>query len=251
MAIRQLMLIGTAAVLCAGLSACNGREGRAELAELDDGLTGNDPAVRGSLGDEITVDPALTGSNNRAAAGPGARPVDGAVPAARAGGTAAAAAADARAAVGGTMMPLPAPARFEDSCTNNCDARQPVTLGERARGAAGGACDAQLSYGADWAQRMPATFPVYPRAALREAAGVQTGNCNVRVVNFQSRAGMDNVLAWYYTRARRAGYTAEHLVRGSNEHFLGGTRGREAFVVIARPMSGGVVDVDVVASGGS
>ncbi len=86
-------------------------------------------------------------------------------------------------------------------------------------------------------------------AALVEAAGVANGRCNVRVVNFQSRAGMQAVLDFYYTQARRNGYDAEHLLRGT-EHYLGGTAGDNAFVVMARPMAGGLVDVDLVATGG-
>ena len=251
MVLRQILLLGTAALLASSLSACRNPEDRAELAELDDGLAGNDPAVRAALGDQIMVDPALTGSANRNAATAGNRPVTGGVPAARGGGTAAQAVADARASAGGQMMALPAPGNYADACSgNSCNQPIGATLGERARQQGGGGCNADLAYGLGWAQRMPATFAVYPRAALREAAGVQNGRCNVRVVNFQSRAGMNDVLGWYYTRARRSGYSAEHLLRGT-EHYLGGTRGGEAFVVIAREMGGGVVDVDVVASGGS
>lgn len=250
MAMRQILLMGSALMLGSTLGACRNADDRAELADLDDGLAANDPAVKGALGDQIMVDPALTGSANRNAATAGNRPIEGGVPASRGGGTAAQAQADARTAVGGRLMALPAPGRFEDQCSGaTCTQPRGVTLGERARAESGGGCNAQLAYGMAWAERMPATFPVYPRAALREAAGVQTGTCNVRVVNFQSRADMNTVLAWYYTRARRAGYSAEHVLRGE-EHYLGGTLGGDAFVVIARQLAGGVIDVDIVASGG-
>ena len=126
---------------------------------------------------------------------------------------------------------------------------RPATLGGLARQQAGGPCASDIQYGNEWAQRLPAAFPLYPRAALVEAAGVNNGRCNLRVVNFQSRAGMQAVLDFYYTMARRNGFTAEHLLRG-NEHYLGGTKGNEAFVIMARNMPGGVVDVDLVSNGG-
>ncbi|MEQ1725148.1 MAG: hypothetical protein ABL882_04375 [Sphingopyxis sp.] len=247
---HRLMLASAAALLGLATSACN-RE-PTKLAEQDDGLTSNDPAVKGAIEDQIMVDPAMTGTSNTNAASAGARPVDGGVPTVRGGGSANDAVADARTRVAGQMLRAPAPGRFEDSCDNNCDsvaAARPATLGGLARQQAGAGCAADIRYGADWAQRLPAAFAIYPRAALVEAAGVANGTCNVRVVNFQSRAGMGAIMDYYYTMAVRAGYSAEHLLRG-NEHYLGGTRGDEAFVIMARDVAGGIVDVDLVASGG-
>lgn len=247
---KQAMVQLSAAVLLAlSLGACRGEPSK--LAEQDDGLAANDPAVKGAIEDEIMVDPALTGQSNRNAATAGNRPVDGGVPSARGGGSPAEAAAAARTQLG-QLMRAPAPGRFEDSCDQNCDraaVARPATLGGLARQQAGAGCAADIRYGLGWAQRLPAAFPVYPRAALKEAAGVANGRCNVRVVNFQTRAGMQPVLDYYYTMARRNGYDAEHLLRGS-EHYLGGTKGELAYVIMARQLPGGVVDVDLIASGG-
>ncbi len=248
---RTLILAGAAACAALSLGACRGQE-NARLAEQDDGLTANDPAVKGALGDTIMVDPELTAGSNAGAATSGAAPIDGGVPSTRGGGMPAEAMADARRVVGGTMMRAPAAGRWEDSCTGGCDAAaaaRPATLGGLARQQAGDGCAANIQYGAGWATRLPAAFPIYPRAALVEAAGVANGRCNVRVVNFQSRAGLQPVIDFYYTQARRNGYSAEHLVRGT-EHLLGGTKGELAFVVMARPLRGGMVDVDLIASGG-
>jgi hypothetical protein len=242
--------LATVAMLGLALGGCRGET--AKLAEQDDGLAANDPAVKGALGDSIMVDPALTGQSNANAATAGARPTTGGVPAAKGGGAPAQAQADARARVAGQMLRAPAPADFAANCGTSCDqnaAARPATLGGLARQQAGGGCAADVRYGADWARRLPAIFPVYPRAALVEAAGVANGTCNVRIVNFQSRAGMQPVLDFYYTMARRNGYSAEHLLRGT-EHYLGGTKGDEAFVIMARPMTGGLVDVDLVVTGG-
>jgi hypothetical protein len=247
----------TGAILCTALamtlsvSACRGSEDRAKLAEQDDGLASNDSAVKGPIEDQIMVDQNLVGQSNANSASTGARPVDGAVPTTRGGGSAADAAGDVRTRVAGTLLRAPAPGRYEDACDGNCDANaaRPATLGGLARQQGAGGCAADISYGASWAQRLPTAFPMYPRAALVEAAGVMNGSCNVRVVNFRSRAGMQPVLDFYYTVATRNGYTAEHLLRGS-EHYLGGTRGDEAFVIMARPMAGGLIDVDMVVTGG-
>lgn len=246
---RTLLLAGAAALMSLSLGAC-GRE-TAELATQDDGLTSNDPAVKGALGDTIMVDPALTGQSNANAATTGASPTTGGVPSSSSGGTAAEAVADARRVVGGQMIAAPAALAWADTCDTSCDqsAARPATLGGVARQQAGEACATDIQYGAGWVQRLPAAFPVYPRAAVVEAAGVMNGRCNVRVVNFQSRAGLQAVLDFYHTQASRSGYTSEHVLRGT-EHYLGGTKGDLAFIVMIRPMAGGLVDVDLVASGG-
>jgi hypothetical protein len=251
MAMRRWMLMGSALLMAGTMSACN----RGEQAELQntseqDGLASNDPAVRGAVEDQIMVDPALTGQANRNSASAGDRPVDGGVPATRGGGAPREAMAEARTAVGGRLMPLPRPVQLERDCTD-CAARggRPTTIGELAQQQSGGRCEGRLSYSLDWARRLPTAFPVYPRAALSEAAGVAGSSCNVRVVSFTSRAGLNDVLAWYYTRGVRAGYSAEHAVQGS-DHYVGGTRGNNAFVVIARNGGGGITEVDLVATGG-
>ncbi|MEQ1510419.1 MAG: hypothetical protein ABL909_08490 [Sphingopyxis sp.] len=244
-------LMASAALLL-GLAASGCDREPTKLAEQDDGLTSNDPAVKSAIEDQIMVDPAVTGQSNTNAASAGARPVDGGVPTVRGGGSANDAVADARTRVGGQMLRAPAPGSFEDTCDSNCDrvaGARPATLGGLARQQAGAGCAADVRYGADWAQRLPAAFAIYPRSSLVEAAGVANGSCNVRVVNFQSRAGMQAIMDYYYTMAIRGGYTAEHLLRGT-EHYLGGTRGDEAFVIMARSINGGIVDVDLVASGG-
>ena len=247
---HRLLLIGVVAMTGLSLSACRNGE-TSKLAEQDDGLNSNDPTVKAAIEDQIMVDPAMAGRSNANAATPGARPVTGGVPAVAGGGRAVDAQADARAATGG-LLHAPQAARFEDQCDGSCDrvaSARPATLGGIARQQAGGSCAADVRYGAEWAQRLPAAFPVYPRAALNEAAGVMNGTCNVRVVNFQSRAGITDIVDYYYTLAIRNGYTAEHLVKRDGEHYLGGTKGNDAFVVMVRPLTGGS-DVDLVASGG-
>lgn len=250
-AYRRPLLLLTSLVALAALGACRNPEA-AQVSEQPDGLASNDPAVRSAVNGDIMVDPARTGQSNAAAVANAAQPGSGGVPALAGGGTAADAIADARRAVGGQMLRAPAPGRYEENCDSRCEqaaAPRPATLGGLARQQGGTGCGADIRYGNEWASRLPPAFAVYPRAALIEAAGVANGRCNVRVVNFQSRADMQSILDYYYTQAQRAGYSAEHLLRG-NEHYLGGTRGDEAFVIMARQMAGGIVDVDLIASGG-
>ncbi|NJS14139.1 MAG: hypothetical protein HC788_05380, partial [Sphingopyxis sp.] len=131
---------------------------------------------------------------------------------------------------------------------DDCAAKKPVTLGAMAAEQTKGSCDAKLTYNNAWAKRLPAAFAVYPRALIREAAGVAGGKCNIRVVNFQTAASKQAVLNYYHTMATRAGYTSDHRVQGA-EHMLGGTKGDEAYVIMLRS-DGSMTDVDLVASGG-
>lgn len=220
---------------------------KADLKPIDDGLTDGDPAVKGALEDKIMVDPRLTGQANRNAAAPGNQPVGGGVPGIAA-GKAATAAEAAAALAAGKLLAAPKALPFEEGCNGDCAAKRPVTIGALARDQQKGSCDAKLTYGNAWADRLPPAFKVYPRATLREAAGVAGGKCSIRVVNFQTAASIQGVLDYYHTLAVHAGYTSDHRVRG-NEHMLGGTKGDLAFVIFAR-RDGGMTDVDLVASGG-
>ena len=68
------------------------------------------------------------------------------------------------------------------------------------------ACGARFDYGAQWANRLPAEFPLYPGARVTEAAGNNSGNCRMRVVTFHTGDPHDRVLAHYHALAARAGF---------------------------------------------
>jgi hypothetical protein len=248
MRVRTKLVVPAMIALSLSLGACRATpQDKATLDPLDDGLTNSDPAIKGALEDQIMVDPKLAGQANQNAATPGNQPVDGRIPAV-AGGKAGADAEAAAQKQAGKLMRAPEALAMEEDCTS-CGANRPVTLGAMAREQSGGKCNAKLTYGNEWANRMPAAFRVYPRAFVKEAAGVENNRCNVRVVNFETGASKQAVLDYYYTMARNAGFTAEHRSDG-NEHMLGGTRGDDAFVVMLRQDGNGPVDVDIVASGG-
>lgn len=246
MILRGKWLVAGLLMAAAPLAGCRDNpDAKAELSPLDDGLTNADPAIKGSLEDKIMVDPKLTGQANQNAVTPGNKPVDGGVPAVA--GAKAATVAEAAAALKAGKL-LAAPKALPMEACDGCDTKRPVTIGAMARDQAKGSCDAKLTYNNQWADRLPAAFKVYPRATLREAAGIAGGKCNIRVVNFQTAASLQAVLDYYHTMAVNAGYTSDHRVNGS-EHMLGGTKGELAYVVMART-DGGLTDVDLVASGG-
>lgn len=246
MILRGKWLVAGLLMATAPLAGCRDNpDAKAELSPLDDGLTNADPAIKGSLEDKIMVDPKLTGQANQNAVTPGNKPVGGGVPAVA--GAKAATVAEATAALKAGKL-LAAPKALPMEACEDCAAKRPVTIGAMAREQAKGSCDAKLTYNNSWADRLPAAFKVYPRATLREAAGIAGGKCNIRVVNFQTAASLQAVLDYYHTMAVRAGYSSDHRVNGG-EHLLGGTKGDLAYVVMART-DGGMTDVDLVASGG-
>jgi len=243
---RSLLQAAAVFILPLTLAACgSNKDNDAELAELDGNLT-TDPEMKEALEGSIMVDPNLTDQANRNAIRGANGPVDGKVP--PDGGPAV--------RIKGKLLSAPKPRKMtsDDECTN-CAGSKGITLGAKAeaqnaqRGK--GACDQKLSYDMGWANRMPPEFPVYPKANVKEAAGAQGGQCNIRVVSFYTGSAMKDVVDYYYTQAKRSGYSAEYLLRGS-EHVLGGTRGSDdgAYVITLNKRSGGGTLVDIVANNG-
>ena len=236
------------------LVACGkSKTDEAAVAELDNKLTGkgSDPAMNGALNDRILVDPDLTGNANANAVKAASRPLSGAIPADRGYNND----ASIEALDSAKLMRAPKPAVVgKEECTN-CGANRGVTLGalaaEQGVTSGKGTCDAKLQYGAGWANRMPAEFPVYPKGRVKEAAGVDGGICDIRVATFTSSAKMQDVVDYYYTRARRSGFSAEYQIR-AGEHVLGGTRDNDggAYFITFAPHSGGGTSVDIVANNG-
>lgn len=241
-----------AAMLALSLAACGSSEesdaGGDDSALLDDA---QDPAMTGALEDQILVDPDLVDqSNGNAVLGNGD---DGAVPSASLPkGAAARGSAAAKAEFqrrGMLSAPEPTVASAEDC--ENCGG-EAVTLGAMAeKQKRGGACTDKLEYAMGWADRMPAAFTVYPGANLKEAAGAQTGSCSIRAASFTTGVGIKDVVDYYYTKARRAGFTAEYQLR-DGEHVLGGVKDSTdgAYVIFLRPMPNGGTEADIIANNG-
>ena len=89
-----------------------------------------------------------------------------------------------------------------------------------------------------WANRLPPEFPLYPGARVTEAAGTDAAPCRLRAVILATADPWDRVIGWYQAQATRAGYSAGRQARDGDQ-ILAGTRGDQAFYLIATPKEGG------------
>jgi hypothetical protein len=223
------------------LSACGGPD--EELVDAADG----DGLEASALGSQIMVDPDLAGQN-LANSAISAELGDGMLPPERSSPEAIAAArADALAQLGGPGSIRKAPAA---SGSSNTGAAQALTAAGKAAASPGGKgdCAALASYTADWAAKLPASFPVYPLGAVQEAAGTDEGGCSLRVVTYLTAVPLGDVLDYYYTRASKAGFSADHAMDGEY-HLLGGAKGKASFIVYGRALPTSATEITLVTSG--
>ena len=110
-------------------------------------------------------------------------------------------------------------------------------------------CGPDFARGPEWAGRLPREFPVYPGGQVTEAAGVDAGNCQMRVVAFTTADPLARVLEYYRSHAERAGFSAEQQQRG-DARVLGGVRGDAAYYLIVTPMERGS-DVALIVNRGA
>jgi hypothetical protein len=251
---RAALAVASACALSLSLAACSSDAEGDEVAKLDEKLVGkgSDPAMNAALQDRILVDPDLAeGSNSNMVRAPD-QPLDGKIAPDTGYEGSTASAEDLGNA---KLMRAPKPTVVSGEGCTDCAAAGGETLEARAiaQGAkrGKGTCEAKLQYGAGWSTRMPTEFPIYPKGRLKEAAGVEGGICDIRVVNFTTSAGRQAVVDYYYTRARRSGFTADYEVR-DGEYVLGGTRDNDggAYVITFGSLAGGGTDVHIVANNG-
>ncbi|MBX9858646.1 MAG: hypothetical protein K2Y20_03540 [Sphingomonas sp.] len=251
MSIRSPLRAATVAMiaLTLPLAACGRAGGDNSLdaldAELNDGnAQGNvrDPALTSALHDQIMVDPNLASQSNRDAIRPPSQPYAAPVPNAKG----APVAGDVRV----SEATKTAPAAKSD-CPNCKAQRESMTLGGLASRQADkrtAACAANVSYSTRWSLRLPADMPLYPDAHVVEAAGNADNGCALRIVSFTSRAPVQSVIDFYYTRATNGGYSADHQADAEG-HVLAGSRGNDAYAVFVTKVAGGT-QVDLVANNG-
>lgn len=227
----RFLLAGVAgAVLLAGCSRQEDTEG----AEAD-------PAMSGALDDQIMVDPDLTGQSGGAAGATSELPPEQRTPEAIA-----AARQEAAQLVGGSVQQAPEP-RSGGVASLVESAATAAQVAEAAR-IASTDCSAKAEYSMTWADKLPAALGVYPRGAVQEAAGTDSDGCRLRVVSFITPVQPGDVIDFYYTRVRKAGYDAQHRMDG-NDHVLGGKSGKSAYLLYARKRDNGLTEVDLIASG--
>lgn len=217
-------------------AACSKDDKRGE-AKRDD-----DPVASGALGDEIMVDPELAGQKGGAGAAAIELPPEQRTPEAIA-----AAKAEALKLAGGTIESAPAPETGDaDHLVDSA-----VTAAQVAAAAKAGKadCAGKVEYSARWANALPEALGVYPQGAVSEAAGTDRDGCKLRVVGFVTPVAVSDVVDFYYTRLRAAGYQARHMIE-KDVHVLGGSKGVASYLVYARQREDGLSEVDLVASGG-
>jgi len=204
----------------------------------------SDPAVTGALGDQIMVDPNMSGNNGAAVAAndgkiemPPQQRTPEAIQAAR---------DEAMVQAGGNLKSAPAAKKGPASSLVE-SAATAAQVAQSAK-ASSADCTKKAQYSATWASKLPKDLPVYPRGAVQEAAGTDADGCALRVVNFVSPVTPKDVIDFYYTKATSAGYGADYRMDGS-DHVLGGRKGDQAYVVYARKLPNGLTEVDLIASG--
>jgi len=203
------------------LAACGSGGGQDEIAG-----NGADPALTSALEDQILVDPNLTQQANPNTVRPPETPVQAQYPA-------------GSASEGGGATTGGGQARVR---------RSVASTGADPSG--NSACGAPFQYGPGWANRLPAEFPAYPGGRVTEAAGSDRGDCHIRVVTFTTSDPHARVLDHYRGLATRAGFSAEHQVRGGDQ-VLGGVNERTdgAYYLIVTPTEAGS-DVALIVNNG-
>lgn len=205
--IRSLCLAGSLVML----AACQGQSADDNLADLDARLTNGAENVANAANDAEDANAAI-----------------------------------AMAAAGGRIEKAPAAVETKAVAPQGRSVGDLVRQQSASGAAAQGDCAKDVKSGPEWADRMPQAFRVHPGGKLVEAAGIDKERCTLRIISFTTSAGIDPVLDYYFTQAKRAGYDAEHLVSGG-EHQLGGTNEDGAYLVFAR-RAGAQTEVDIVAN---
>ncbi len=206
------MIFCAAAASLLVLPACSATPEQANLAQIDNQIAAADidPAVTSAIEDDIMVDPALVQQSNANTVRQPERPLQEPYPVEKPRRAGAPMQQASAAADGGPDAPV------------------------------AGGCGVPFQYGAEWAERLPPEFPAYPGGRVTEAAGSDRGACRVRVVTFATDHAFSQVLDWYRGIVTRAGFDAEHEVRGA-DHVLGGINPRTdgAYLVVVTPEANG------------
>ncbi len=203
-----------------------------------------DPAVSGALGDPIMVDPALDAQNAARAGMAGGGVAIGGVPPEQRGPKAVAAAlGEAARMAGGAILSAPPPS-VADQRPGTVTAVQLA-----ARTPADRACAAEAGYSAIWAARLPEALTIYPRGHVQEAAGTDEGACRLRAINFVTPVSVSDVVDFYYTRLRAAGFGVQHRTEG-RDAVLAGRKGAASYALYVRKRGDGLTEADLVSNGG-
>jgi hypothetical protein len=240
-------------LLSLGLSSC-GEDPKTEVANLDETLLGKgnstDPVLTSALEDQIMVDPALTGQANTHAVRAADKPAQTPIPTEATGGPAPSSATPLGQRVA-EQTAKPAPGASYPSAA--AAASVPASTGGSAKSAKASfnGCGMDVSYSMAWSARMPSDLPLYPQAKVAEAAGSDSGACRLRAVTFSTAAAPRNLVDYYLSTARKAGYQAEYTTEGGEQMVAGHRGDGAAFYVILTPRQSGGTMADMVANRGA
>lgn len=227
-------------VLLLALAACG--KGKPDA----DALAGRDPAVAGALADPVMADPDLTSQNRGNAALSGGGPASGEIPPDKRGQEEIdRAKAEAITLLGRTAPPAPM-AEASDVVSPAVQAPTAAALARALPFAA--PCAGKLAYSAVWAAKLPAKLPVYPRAHVREAAGVDDAACHLRVVRFITPVAVADVIDFYHASATAAQLPAARRKAGDDQ-VVGGVKGSGGWMLFARQRADGLSEAQLVTAG--
>lgn len=235
------------------LSACDGTRDEKDPAQLDAPLTTNaeDPVLREALEAPLASDPHLQADSNRDAIRPSDKALSGAVPARLPPRDAK---AEALRLAGGKFIATP-PADKSITSVGGV----PVTLVAIADSVMtknrpnGPRCDPRnIGYAMDWAQMMAPAFPLFPGAHLVEAAGDgESGPCAVRAARFRTPVSRADVMDFYSSMAKRAGFSLSHSEENSIPVLSGAKdNGASLYFMRFHAMERQGTDVELITAGG-
>lgn len=246
MALRRAVTAGAAMVTAMALAACEATPGDS-VASLEATLTNDnaDPLIRDTLMTPLAVDPDLTGQANINAVRSGDRVPGNAMPVL------------AKIADDIPFPPFPggkriaAPEPTAAAPCPDCGPDGPATLGalsrEHARRAPSACRYYRLDYGMQWAERLPPPFALFPGMALMDAAGADAPDCALRAISVATAAPAKDMVDYYYTQARHAGFTVRHQRLDKHAILFGArSRDRTSFMLIADAAPGGGSRIDLV-----
>jgi len=237
-----VMRCAFAFALCLMLAACS--------AAPDDGVDAralaSDPVLARALHDPLMSDPDLSARNEANAVlgltGSGALPVFTATPETS---RAARDAARLELLEGGTIPDLP-------PASDHPHGKALGPLGALASAAdllaalgAPAECMGRLEEGFAWSADLPQAAAIMPHGMVVQAGGAALPPCRMRIIRYRTAAAPEDVLAYHYARAVRAGMTAarhakpEDMIAASN---AAGAR----LVVHVRPAANGMAAVDLL-----
>lgn len=111
------------------------------------------------------------------------------------------------------------------------------------------ACLSGVKMSANWAARLPASLPVYPRGSVIEALGQDGSDCALRAVRYASPVPSDEIMRFYATLARKEGFTATYRSNGKVSRLTGRKAG-SVMVVEIRPSLLAGQEVDLIHAAG-